>query len=75
MTNKQKHIEYWNRSAIDDWEAIEFLMNGEKYLQALFFTHLTIENFLKALWIKNNLENIPPEPIISLIYMKLLQLS
>src|SRR6266487_2730859 len=25
MTNKQKHIEYWNRSAIDDLEAIQFL--------------------------------------------------
>ncbi len=61
MTNKQKHIEYWNRSAIDDLEAIQFLMMGKKYLQALFFTHLTIEKLLKALWVKNNLENVPPK--------------
>ncbi len=61
MTNKEKHIEYWNRSAMDDWEAIEFLMMVKKYLQPLFFTHLSIEKLLKALWVKNNLENVPPK--------------
>ena len=30
MTDRDKHIEYWKTSAIDDLEAIDFLLNGKK---------------------------------------------
>lgn len=31
------------------------------YLHALFFAHLVLEKYCKALWIKNNEGNIPPK--------------
>ena len=60
MKTKNEHIEYWISQAEDDWEAVETLILGKKYLQALFFTHLVIEKICKALWIKHNDSNIPP---------------
>lgn len=29
-------------------------------MQALFFSHLVIDKLLKAIWVKENEENIPP---------------
>ena len=42
-------------------EAIDFLFEGKKFVQALFFAHLATEKILKALWIKSNQENFPPK--------------
>lgn len=61
MQDKERHIEYWKLSAADDLEAIDFLLNGKKYVQSLFFTHLSLEKILKALWVQNNENNIPPK--------------
>ncbi|MBI9038018.1 MAG: HEPN domain-containing protein [Bacteroidales bacterium] len=60
MKSKQDHITYWIEQADDDWEAVETLYAGKKYLQSLFFTHLVIEKICKSLWIKYNDGNIPP---------------
>lgn len=60
MKSKQEHIKYWIKQADDDWEAVETLYAGKKYLQSLFFAHLVIEKICKSLWIKYNKENIPP---------------
>jgi HEPN domain-containing protein len=60
MMTKKEHINYWVEQAIDDWEAVNTLFKGKKYLQSLFFAHLVIEKLCKALWIKNNETNIPP---------------
>jgi len=30
-------------------------------LQSLFWAHLVLEKLAKALWVKNNVENIPPK--------------
>ena len=60
MKSKQDHIKYWIEQADDDWEAVETLYAGKKYLQSLFFTHLVIEKICKSLWIKYNDGNIPP---------------
>lgn len=57
---KNEHIEYWIKSANDDWEAVQSLLNSKKYVQCLFFAHLVLEKFFKANWVKNNLNNIPP---------------
>jgi HEPN domain-containing protein len=60
MTN-QKHIDYWLKSAEKDWEIMEYLMKGGKYVYSLFFWHLYLEKLTKALWVKNNDENVPPK--------------
>jgi HEPN domain-containing protein len=60
MKTKEEHINYWLNQAEDDWEAVDTLFKGKKYLQSLFFSHLVIEKICKALWIKYNLQNIPP---------------
>ena len=61
MLSKQKHIEYWTKTAEKDKEVIEYLLKGEKYVHALFFAHLYLEKLCKALWVKKNTENIPPK--------------
>jgi HEPN domain-containing protein len=58
---KQEHIDYWLKSAEKDWEIMEFLMKGGKFVHSLFFGHLYLEKLAKALWVKNNTENIPPK--------------
>lgn len=57
---KTDHITYWKRQAFDDWETIDVLYKGGKYLQSLFWMHLSIEKLCKALWISTNEGNIPP---------------
>ncbi len=60
MRTKQEHITFWIEQANDDWTAVKTLFEGKNYLQALFFAHLVIEKLCKALWIKYNVENVPP---------------
>ncbi len=60
MKSKKEHISFWTEQADDDWEVVEMLFAGKKYLQSLFFAHLVIEKICKSLWIKDNEGNIPP---------------
>jgi HEPN domain-containing protein len=60
MKTKEEHIGFWIEQANDDWNAVHTLFNGKNYLQSLFFTHLVIEKLCKSLWIKYNIENVPP---------------
>jgi len=53
MFDLEKQIEYWKRGADSDIETAEFLISGRKYLEGLFFCHLTIEKILKALVVKS----------------------
>ena len=59
--DKEKHINYWFDTAKDDLATVNYLLEGKKYVQALFFTHLCIEKILKANWVKTNTSNIPPK--------------
>ncbi len=59
--DKKEHIDYWVRIAEKDEDMIQYLMEGKRYVQALFFGHLYLEKIAKALWVKNNLENVPPK--------------
>ena len=59
MKTKAEHILYWIDQSKDDSEAVELLYDGRKYLQALFFTHLSLEIICKACWIQDHEENIP----------------
>ena len=68
MNDKEEHIRYWEATAKDDLEAIDYLFNGKKYVQALFFAHLSLEKILKAHFIKDNEENVPPKTH-NLIYL------
>ncbi|MCX6352139.1 MAG: HEPN domain-containing protein [Bacteroidetes bacterium] len=61
MMDKEKHIQYWLLTAIDDSEAVIHLYEAGKYVQALFFTHLFLEKILKAHWVKDNDGNVPPK--------------
>jgi HEPN domain-containing protein len=61
MLSKQKHIEYWLKSAEKDKEVIDYLFKGKKYVHALFFAHLFLEKLCKASWIKKHAENNPPK--------------
>lgn len=60
MKTKEEHIDFWIEQAEDDWKAVFTLFNGKNYLQSLFFAHLVIEKLCKSIWIKHNIENIPP---------------
>ncbi len=57
---KAEHIIYWKRQSIDDWETVDILCKGQKYLQALFWLHLSVEKLCKAVWIHSNEGNTPP---------------
>jgi len=52
MFDLGKQIDYWTRGADNDIETAELLISGKKYLEGLFFCHLTIEKILKALVVK-----------------------
>lgn len=60
MKTKEEYIEFWIEQANEDWNAVNTLFNGKNYLQSLFFSHLVIEKLCKSLWIKHNIENVPP---------------
>lgn len=55
------HIAYWKQMAQDDYDALFVLLEGKKFLQSLFFIHLTAEKLLKAFYVKDNEVNIPPK--------------
>jgi HEPN domain-containing protein len=59
--DKNEHITYWLETAKSDWETVNILFVNKKYLQSLFFAHLTIEKIAKALFIKFTEEIYPPK--------------
>ena len=59
--NTRRLIDYWLTTAKSDFETAEALFNNGKRLHhCLFFCHLVIEKYLKALVVKR-IENIPPK--------------
>jgi len=56
-----EHIDYWIKSSNDDFEVFNVLINSKKYLHAMFFAHLILEKLLKAHWIKDNINSVPPK--------------
>jgi len=49
----------WKESAREDWVVAESLFRDKKYSHCLFFCHLALEKFLKALIIKRT-DATPP---------------
>ena len=58
---KRDPIAYWLESAENDWEVLQYLFKGGKYVYTLFFGHLYLEKICKALWVKHNKEHYPPK--------------
>ena len=57
---KKEHIQYWLNQIPEDIDVVRILFNSKHYAHALFWAHLVLEKLLKALWVQNNSENIPP---------------
>ena len=69
---KDEHIKYWLQSALRDWDVTRDLVKSRRYMYALFFAHLVIEKLLKAHWVKEHKDNIPPRlDNLSALYDKL----
>jgi HEPN domain-containing protein len=58
---KEDHISFWQKSAEQDKDTMNYLFTGKKYVHALFFAHLMMEKLLKAHWVKDNKGNYPPK--------------
>ncbi|MFH0790004.1 MAG: HEPN domain-containing protein [Candidatus Omnitrophota bacterium] len=59
MDNKQEIIKYWFTASKQDFETAEILFKNKKYHHTLFFCHLSIEKFLKAIIVKTTQEAPP----------------
>lgn len=58
---KSDYIQYWKIGSEKDWSAVETLFEKGNYVQGVFFGHLVLEKLLKAHWVKDNVEDIPPK--------------
>ena len=59
MQNKDKLIEYWAKSSSMDFDAALDLFKAKKYPHCLFFSHLSVEKLLKAIYVKTKEEHSP----------------
>lgn len=55
------HIKYWIDSANHDLDTAESLFKAGKYDWCLFIGHLVLEKALKALYVKDNKNKMPPK--------------
>jgi len=58
MTKEEK-IDYWLKSAKQDWKVANNLFDKKDYSYALFFGHLTVEKILKAIYVDRH-DATPP---------------
>ena len=65
MTDIPKQVEYWVKSAEQDFDAGGYLIQAEKTRHGLFFIHLALEKMLKACFCKN--QNQTPPKIHNLL--------
>lgn len=56
----QEHIQYWVDGADHDLQAANILFANERYDWGLFLAHLVLEKILKALFVQNNQNALPP---------------
>lgn len=60
MIDISETINYWLKSAEHDLDSAYAIFSSGRYDWSLFVAHLALEKALKAIWIKNNSEIIPP---------------
>ncbi|MEE4356569.1 MAG: HEPN domain-containing protein [Desulfococcaceae bacterium] len=58
--NMEEHINYWLESADHDLETAETLFASGKYDWCLFIAHLVLEKGLKAVYVRDNDNLLPP---------------
>jgi HEPN domain-containing protein len=56
-----EHIRYWLNSADHDLDTAESLFSAEKFDWCLFLGHLVLEKGLKAFYVKDNQNRMPPK--------------
>lgn len=59
MIDIRKQIDYWQSGSMSDFETAEILVANKKFIDGLFFCHLSIEKILKALFVKETGEAPP----------------
>ncbi|MDL1893687.1 HEPN domain-containing protein [Sphingobacteriales bacterium CHB3] len=59
--NKTEHITFWIEQAEHDWGIAESLFASRKFDASLFFGHLALEKLLKAAWVRDNVQDVPPK--------------
>jgi HEPN domain-containing protein len=57
--DREEKIKYWIKSANNDWIVAGHLFEKGDYSYALFFGHLTVEKFLKAVFVSKFNESPP----------------
>ena len=55
------HIEFWLNSADHDLETAESLFSAKKFDWCLYLGHLVLEKALKAFYVKDNENRLPPK--------------
>ena len=58
--DKQEKVNYWLKSAENDWNVVGHLFEKGDYPYALFFGHLAVEKILKALYVFRQGQHAPP---------------
>ena len=59
MKSEKEVVKYWVTASNEDFDSAEILFQNKKYHHALFFCHLSIEKFLKAIIVKST-KTAPP---------------
>jgi HEPN domain-containing protein len=59
--NINEHMDYWLDSGEHDLETAESLFASEKYDWCLFLAHLVLEKVVKALYVRDNDNRLPPK--------------
>jgi HEPN domain-containing protein len=57
----EEHIKHWVESADHDLDSAESLFAAGKYDWSLFIGHLVLEKILKALYVQDNQNQLPPK--------------
>ena len=57
----KEHIQYWVESAEHDLDSAESLFTAGKYDWSLFIGHLVLEKILKAIYVQDNQNRLPPK--------------
>jgi HEPN domain-containing protein len=58
MIDIEKQIKYWVETGEDDLSTAQYLYDGKRLIQCLFFCHLSIEKIIKA-HVTKSTEEIP----------------
>jgi len=55
----EKQIDFWKKSAENDWKTARILFESKRYDACLFFCHLTLEKCLKGLVTEKTKKAVP----------------